>query len=344
MTIVDFSTGVDRKIAEPLWQWDYGQILRITGLGSLQIAQVHFCDRSCTDAIVRVGNLINDGLEAAIPDKLLENEWDINAFVYLCKGSYVEDTTVSSTTEGTYYTRSGTESSYVYTAVTLPTEYSADATYYKLVLSGKTIKYVQIPVIKRKKPEDYIDPMPDDDRTLLEQMIASVNATLLEIKALYDSTITVEELKEMVTEEVTKQIGIVSGEVDTLQGDVADIQDDIQSLTTRVSNLEFNVNTYMLKYPSSLIANTTSITLHWDQDDPTQQQALVKITPSPADNTNYTLGVQKISGVSEIIATVLSKTGVKFELLGASERDSNVYRIYTVERPSVYVEVTVTVG
>ena len=45
-TIVDFSTGANEKIAEPLWQWDYCHILKITGLGNIQVVQVHFCDRS----------------------------------------------------------------------------------------------------------------------------------------------------------------------------------------------------------------------------------------------------------------------------------------------------------
>lgn len=289
--IVDFSTGVDKKTAEPLWQWDYGQVLKITGLGTLQVAQVHFCDRSCTETIVRLGNLINDGLEVTIPDKLLENEWDINAFVYVCG-------------EG----------------------------------CGQTIKHVQIPVIKRKKPEDYIDPIPPTAQTELEQMIAAVNETLANIEDLYNDTITVEDLNEMITEEVTKQ-------VESLKSDVADIQNDIQSLTTRVSNLEFNVNTYILKYPSSITAKSTEYTLVWNQDDPSQEKALVRITPSPAESTNYTLGVQAISGASKIMAEVKSNTSVLFELTSAAEKDKvYTYKIYVVERPSVYVNISITVG
>ena len=152
-TIVDFSTGVNEKIAEPLWQWDYGQTLIIKGIENVQVVQVHFCDRSCTEAIVRIGTLVDDEIEVAIPDSLLENEWDINAFVYICG-------------EG----------------------------------CGQTIKHVQIPVLKRKKPGDY-EPIPPSVQTELDKMIATVNATT-------------ETNKELVAEsatQVTKIAGYCDG-------------------------------------------------------------------------------------------------------------------------------------
>lgn len=45
-------------------------------------------------------------------------------------------------------------------------------------------------------------------------------------------------------------------------------------------------------YPDSISANKTSITLKYDEDDTTQEHALVKITPIPSDSTGYTLAAR----------------------------------------------------
>lgn len=89
MIITDFSNKKESVIVSGLWQWDYGQVLRIQGL-EMDPAEIHF---SLTDpegqAVTRVG-LAKDGvIDVVIPDSMLENEgihtatYMIYAFVYL---------------------------------------------------------------------------------------------------------------------------------------------------------------------------------------------------------------------------------------------------------------------
>lgn len=71
-----------------------------------------------------------------------ENSVFSNSVTIAIQGErYDEDDEVTSTTTGTYYTRSGTAPDYVYTAVTLPSEYVAETTYYEKVLFWENIPY-----------------------------------------------------------------------------------------------------------------------------------------------------------------------------------------------------------
>lgn len=65
--------------APPLYQWDYGQKLKLTGPNLPPITEVHFCNKKSKEAIVRLGG---DGLEVPIPDELLKERYEIHAFLY----------------------------------------------------------------------------------------------------------------------------------------------------------------------------------------------------------------------------------------------------------------------
>lgn len=160
MIVVNFPEGINKVTAPPLYQWDYGQKLKITGSG-VQVCQVHFCDRTCDETVVRVAGVTDDatGIEVAIPDRLLENEYDINAFVYECAEN-----------------------------------------------SGQTLKHIIIPVIKRKRPEDFIDPVPESVQTQMEEMIANANSAISVIQEYYGATLTFGELYTLIQELVNEKI------------------------------------------------------------------------------------------------------------------------------------------
>lgn len=72
-----------------LWQWDYGQVLRIQGLNLPMAAEIHFSLRETGgEAVTRIG-VTKDGVtDVVIPDSMLENAgtvpaYNIYAFVYL---------------------------------------------------------------------------------------------------------------------------------------------------------------------------------------------------------------------------------------------------------------------
>lgn len=65
-----------------LWQYDYGQILRIVGLELPETFEVHFSNSRGGTAKTSVGS--NNSV--AIPDEYLTSGWDIYAWIYLHTG------------------------------------------------------------------------------------------------------------------------------------------------------------------------------------------------------------------------------------------------------------------
>ena len=66
----------------PLYQYDYGQKLYITGLGSGLLLKAHFFNKKSKEAIARVGTTILSGVEIPIPDELIKDKYDIHVFIY----------------------------------------------------------------------------------------------------------------------------------------------------------------------------------------------------------------------------------------------------------------------
>lgn len=88
MIIVDFKDE-NYKSVTGLWQWDYGQVLRIQGLNLPKAVEIHFSlQESGGEAKKRVGFTKDGATDVVIPESMLENEeplgnYDIFAFIYL---------------------------------------------------------------------------------------------------------------------------------------------------------------------------------------------------------------------------------------------------------------------
>ena len=84
-----FTDNSDYARATGLWQWDYGQRLRIEGLKLPTAVEIHFALTDFAgDAIPRVGTTKDGVTEVVIPDSLLENlaagaTYEIYAWIYL---------------------------------------------------------------------------------------------------------------------------------------------------------------------------------------------------------------------------------------------------------------------
>lgn len=72
-----------------LWQYDYGQVLRIQGLTLPTAAEIHFSlSERGGQAVTRVGTTRDNVTDVVIPDSMLENadttaDYKIYAFIYL---------------------------------------------------------------------------------------------------------------------------------------------------------------------------------------------------------------------------------------------------------------------
>lgn len=84
-----FTDNSDYARATGLWQWDYGQRLRIEGLKLPTAIEIHFAlTEQSGDAIPRVGTTKDSVTEVVIPDSMLENQaagatYEIYAWIYL---------------------------------------------------------------------------------------------------------------------------------------------------------------------------------------------------------------------------------------------------------------------
>ena len=84
-----FTDNSDYARATGLWQWDYGQRLRIEGLKLPTAIEIHFAlTEFAGDAIPRVGTTKDGVTEVVIPDSLLEHQaagatYEIYAWIYL---------------------------------------------------------------------------------------------------------------------------------------------------------------------------------------------------------------------------------------------------------------------
>ena len=90
MIIVNFEKGETYKgLYSGLWQWDYGQVLRIQGLDLPIAVEIHFSLRDKGgEAVTRVGTTKDGVTDVVIPDAMLENngsavDYFIYAFVYI---------------------------------------------------------------------------------------------------------------------------------------------------------------------------------------------------------------------------------------------------------------------
>lgn len=89
MITVVFNSGETKKNAKGLWQYDYGQVLRIQGLSLPPAAEIHFAlQEKGGSAATRIGTTKDGITDVVIPDSMLENEnlaadYKIYAWVYL---------------------------------------------------------------------------------------------------------------------------------------------------------------------------------------------------------------------------------------------------------------------
>ena len=75
--------GLREVTTAPLWQYDYGQILQITGLDLPQAFEVHFSNsRKSGETITQIGT----DSQVVIPDMYLTSGADIYAFIFLHDG------------------------------------------------------------------------------------------------------------------------------------------------------------------------------------------------------------------------------------------------------------------
>ena len=75
ITTAIFDTGTKYINVVGLWQYDYGQILRIAGLNMPKTVEIHFSlNETHGSSVTRIGITKDRITDVSIPDSMLENE------------------------------------------------------------------------------------------------------------------------------------------------------------------------------------------------------------------------------------------------------------------------------
>ena len=98
INIACFKEGSRTAEVRGIWQWDYGQILRIQGLNLPSAVEIHFSlDEHGGEAVRRIG-LTKDGVtDVPIPDSMVENESAYGDSYYFFVYIYLTDETSGNT-------------------------------------------------------------------------------------------------------------------------------------------------------------------------------------------------------------------------------------------------------
>lgn len=80
-----FEEGSKKTLTDSLWQWNYGQILRIEGLTGLPtVTEVHFAQSGAS--LTKLGTTADDVCSVEIPNAMLRRMSQITAYIYLHAG------------------------------------------------------------------------------------------------------------------------------------------------------------------------------------------------------------------------------------------------------------------
>lgn len=98
INIARFKEGSRTAEVKDIWQWDYGQILRIQGLSLPTAVEIHFSlDEHGGEAVRRIG-VTKDGVtDVPIPDSMVENESAYGDSYYFFAYIYLTDETSGNT-------------------------------------------------------------------------------------------------------------------------------------------------------------------------------------------------------------------------------------------------------
>lgn len=83
MIDVTFKDGIDKVYADGLYQYDYGQQLRIKGVNVPEVLEIHFSNGTQSEATVMAAILDEGNIISEIPNYLLEKSLNINAWIYV---------------------------------------------------------------------------------------------------------------------------------------------------------------------------------------------------------------------------------------------------------------------
>ena len=198
MVTAVFTDNDDYARAYGLWQWDYGQQLRIEGLHLPTAVEIHFAlQETGGEAITRVGTTKDGVTTVTIPDSMLEGN------------------SAAWTAEKTYN---------IYAWV-----YLSDK------LSGETIKRITMQVKSRPKPEAFEAP---GDGEIFHEAIEAVNDAAKRAEDAGDKAIAAADEAKAAAAQTAKHLEAVQGLAEQVETNADTVAQDKQTVTGMLSQAQ----------------------------------------------------------------------------------------------------------
>lgn len=214
-----FTDNDDYAHAYGLWQWDYGQQLRIEGLHLPTAVEIHFAlQETGGEAITRVGTTKDGVTTVTIPDSVLEGNratwtadkaYNIYAWVYLSDKS-----------------------------------------------SGETIKRITMQVKSRPKPEAFEAP---GDGEIFHEAIEAVNDAAKRAEEAGDKAIAAADEAEKAATQTAEHLQVVQGLAEQVETNADTVAQDKQAVTGMLSQTQQAASDAALSAQAAKLSETAAV-------------------------------------------------------------------------------------
>ena len=213
-----FQNNDDYAHAYGLWQWDYGQQLRIEGLHLPTAVEIHFAlQETGGEAITRVGTTKDGVTTVTIPDSMLEGN------------------SAAWTAEKTYN---------IYAWV-----YLSDK------LSGETIKRITMQVKSRPKPEAFEAP---GDGEIFHEAIEAVNDAAKRAEEAGDKAIAAADEAEKAATQTAEHLQVVQGLAEQVETNADTVAQDKQTVAGMLSQTQQAASDAVLSAQAAKLSETAT--------------------------------------------------------------------------------------
>ena len=214
-----FTDNDDYAHAYGLWQWDYGQQLRIEGLHLPTAVEIHFAlQETGGEAITRVGTTKDGVTTVTIPDSMLEGNratwtadkaYNIYAWVYLSDKS-----------------------------------------------SGETIKRITMQVKSRPKPEAFEAP---GDGEIFHEAIEAVNDAAKRAEEAGDKAIAAADEAKAAATQTAEHLQVVQGLAEQVETNADTVAQDKQTVTGMLSQTQQAASDAALSAQAAKLSETAAV-------------------------------------------------------------------------------------
>lgn len=214
-----FTDNDDYAHAYGLWQWDYGQQLRIEGLHLPTAVEIHFAlQETGGEAIPRVGTTKDGVTTVTIPDSMLEGNratwtadkaYNIYAWVYLSDKS-----------------------------------------------SGETIKRITMQVKSRPKPEAFEAP---EDGEIFREAIEAVNDAAKRAEEAGDKAVSAADEAKAAATQTAEHLQVVQGLAEQVETNADTVAQDKQTVAGMLSQTQQAASEAVLSAQAAKLSETAAV-------------------------------------------------------------------------------------